>query len=209
MTHGISRFGPEPKHFNSKSLQPHTANFRTIGNYAAHTETITVRIPFNFLTFHSQINNDPVTICPAPTNPQFFSKVHYYSRSGLQRSTGNRFNGIFFNTLSTSDLQDCVHLGDTFFCKGRRELRTDTEQECLTSLYFGAMDHIRRNCGFKIAQAREQIFEVQENTWLIFSMGPMVTNQVCKKKKMTPIKINSGNPPAYKPTAPQTFNVVY
>ena len=257
MTHGISRFGPEPKHFNSKSLQPHTANFRTIGNYAAHTETITVRIPFNFLTFHSQINNaltrinnftnhinhysqdkiakittlhkqvlhdyrqelqDITAILPQkaqPTSPnprhkRFFGAV--LATAALGFTSANRISIIEDERkIATLDHKTDygVHLGDTFFCKGRRELRTDTEQECLTSLYFGAMDHIRRNCGFKIAQAREQIFEVQENTWLIFPMGPMVTNQVCKKKKMTPIKINSGNPPAYKPTAPQTFNVVY
>ena len=118
MTHRTSRFGPEPKHFNSKSLQPHTANFRTIGNYAAHTETITVRIPFNFLTFHSQINNDPVTICPAPTNPQFFSKVHYYSRSGLQRSTGNRFNEIFLIPSQRRIFKTASTLETLSFAKG-------------------------------------------------------------------------------------------
>lgn len=105
----------------------------------------------------------------------------------------------FFNTLSSSDLENCVRLGDTYFCKGRRELRTDTEQECLTSLYFGVIDHIRRNCGFKISHAREQVFEVEENTWLIFSMGQIATNQVCSKQKMTPMKINSGDTITVKP----------
>jgi len=40
-----------------------------------------------------------------------------------------------FQTISSTDLHSCLHLGDTFFCKGRRVMETSLQKSCLGSLY--------------------------------------------------------------------------
>ena len=105
----------------------------------------------------------------------------------------------FFNTLSTSDLANCIHLGDTFFCRGRRELRTDIESDCLPALYFGDTEHIRAQCQFRITKTKEQIFEMKENVWAVYSTGTIATNQLCPGRKTEPLKISSGDLVKVKP----------
>jgi hypothetical protein len=39
-----------------------------------------------------------------------------------------------FQTISSSDLHSCLHLGDTFFCKGRKVIETSLKKSCLGSL---------------------------------------------------------------------------
>jgi len=59
-----------------------------------------------------------------------------------------------FNTLTASDLPNSLHLRNTFFCKGRRELRTDIENSCLTALYLGMPDKARTQCQFRITTTK-------------------------------------------------------
>jgi hypothetical protein len=40
-----------------------------------------------------------------------------------------------FQTISSTDLHSCLHLGDTFFCKGRKVTETSLKKSCLCSLY--------------------------------------------------------------------------
>ena len=40
-----------------------------------------------------------------------------------------------FQAISSTDLHACLHLGDTFFCKGRKVMETDLKRSCLGSLY--------------------------------------------------------------------------
>jgi hypothetical protein len=44
-----------------------------------------------------------------------------------------------YKLLSSSDLQDCNKLGDTYFCKGRNVLLKDLTNTCLGALYLA--DH--------------------------------------------------------------------
>ena len=68
-----------------------------------------------------------------------------------------------FQTISSSYLHSCLHLGDTFFCKGRKVMETSLKKSCLGSLYHNS-DAIQNSCKFKIAEASERIFELAENT---------------------------------------------
>ena len=104
-----------------------------------------------------------------------------------------------YNTLTASDLANCLHLGNTFFCKGRRELRTDIENSCLTALYFGMADRARTQCQFRITATKEQVFELQENVWAVYTQGTIATNQVCPGKQTEAIRINSGDVVKVKP----------
>ncbi len=38
---------------------------------------------------------------------------------------------------------------------------------------------IQNHCRFKIAEAREKIFELSENTWAVYLIGTISTNEVC------------------------------
>jgi hypothetical protein len=39
-----------------------------------------------------------------------------------------------FQAISSTDLHACLHLGDTFFCKGRKVMETDLKRSCLGAL---------------------------------------------------------------------------
>ncbi len=99
-----------------------------------------------------------------------------------------------FQTISSSDLHSCLHLGDTFFCKGRKVMETSFKKSCLGSLYLTNSDAIQNSYKFKIAEASERIFELAENTWAVYSTGTINTNQVCQARNTIQTRqINSGD----------------
>ncbi len=98
-----------------------------------------------------------------------------------------------FQTLSSSDLAACKRLGPTFFCEGRTVLKTNIVHDCMGSLFLATSTLIKANCKFRISDTREKIFSLGNNTWLVYSIGTIATNQVCPKSKSnTPITICSG-----------------
>jgi hypothetical protein len=70
------------------------------------------------------------------------------------------------------------HLGDTFFCKGRKVMETSL------SLYLANAEAIWRMCKFKDAEASEGNFKLAENSWAVYSTRTINTNQVCQAKNM-------------------------
>ncbi len=50
-----------------------------------------------------------------------------------------------FQTISSTDLHSCLHLIDTFFCKGRKVMETSLKKSCLGSLYL-ATQKLSRLC---------------------------------------------------------------
>jgi hypothetical protein len=98
-----------------------------------------------------------------------------------------------FQTLSSSDLAGCRRLGQTFFCEGCMVLKTNLVNDCLGSLFMASSTPIKANCKFQIFDTREKIFSLGNNTWLVYSVGTIATNQVCPKAKTTsPVTISSG-----------------
>ncbi len=51
-----------------------------------------------------------------------------------------------FQTISSTDLHSCLHLGDTFFCKGRKVMETSLKKSCLGSLYLANAEAIQNTC---------------------------------------------------------------
>jgi hypothetical protein len=95
-----------------------------------------------------------------------------------------------FQTICSSDLHSCLHLGDTFFCKGRKVMETSLKKTCLGSLYLAIADAIQNPCKFKVTEASERSFELAENTWA----GTINTNQMCQARNMIQTcQINSGD----------------
>ncbi len=77
--------------------------------------------------------------------------------------------GVFktFKILSESDLTSCHKKGDSYFCKGRNDLRTDNTEACLGSLYLQQGKGIQKNCKFEIGAAREKAYGLSHNKWTI------------------------------------------
>jgi len=62
------------------------------------------------------------------------------------------------------------------------------------SLYLANADTIQNTCKFKVAEASERIFEAAENTWAVYSMGIINTNQVFQARNIIQThQINSGD----------------
>jgi hypothetical protein len=94
---------------------------------------------------------------------------------------------------SSSDLAGCRRLRQTFFCEGRSILKTNLVHNCLGSLFLGTATLIKANCKFRISDTLEKIFSLGNNTWLVYSVHTIATNQICPKTKITsPVTISSG-----------------
>ncbi len=105
-----------------------------------------------------------------------------------------------FQALSSTNLHACLHLGETFFCKGRKVVETNLKRSCLGALYMANSNSIQNHCQFKIAKAREKIFELLENTWAVYSVGTISTNEVSPvANAVTAMQIQSGNTIRVKP----------
>jgi hypothetical protein len=60
-----------------------------------------------------------------------------------------------FQAIFSRDVHSCLHLRDTFFCKGRKVMETSLKKSCLGSLYLANAEAIQTTCKFKVAEASE------------------------------------------------------
>jgi hypothetical protein len=108
-----------------------------------------------------------------------------------------------YQELSSTDLQACNKMGETYFCKGRNVLLTDLTKTCLGALYLADNTNIHGRCKFSIGGAQEKIFRLDSNTYVVYSLGKISTNHVCPKAKtISAVQISSGqtvriNPSCY------------
>ncbi len=63
-------------------------------------------------------------------------------------------------------------------------METSLKKTCLGSLYLANAEAIQNMCKFKVAEASQQISELAENTWAVYSTGTINMNQVCQAKNM-------------------------
>jgi hypothetical protein len=98
-----------------------------------------------------------------------------------------------YQLISSSDLQDCNKMGDTYFCKGRNVLLKDLTKTCLGTLYLTDHTNIQSRCKFSVDSAQEKIFRLDSHTYVVYSLGKISTNQVCPKAKaISAVQISSG-----------------
>ncbi len=98
-----------------------------------------------------------------------------------------------YQLISSSNLQNCNKMGDTYFCKGRNVLLTDLTKTCLGTLYLADAKNIQGRCKFSIGEAQEKIFHLDSNTYVVYSLGKINTNHVCPKaKSILAVQISSG-----------------
>jgi len=134
------------------------------------------------------------------SDPDIDTKLQDFS-ANVSITPGIRQNNLMaighsklFQTISSTDLHSCLHLGDTFFCKGRKVTETSLKKSCLGSLKLANAEAIQNTCKFKVAEASERIFKLVENIWAVYSTGTIYTNQVCQAKNtIQTCQINSGH----------------
>jgi hypothetical protein len=74
-----------------------------------------------------------------------------------------------YQLLSSSDLQNCNKLGDTYFCKGRNVLLKDLTKTCLRAFYLRDHTNIQTRCKFTVDGAQEKIFHLDSHTYVVYS----------------------------------------
>jgi hypothetical protein len=95
--------------------------------------------------------------------------------------------------LSSLDLQTCNKMGETYFCKGRNVLLTNLTKTCLGALYLANSKNIQDQCKFSIGRAQENIFRLNSNTYVVYTLWKINTNHVCPKaKSISAVQISSG-----------------
>ena len=97
-----------------------------------------------------------------------------------------------FNIISQSDLASCHKMGETYFCKGRNDLRTDITETCLGSLYLQQARGVQKNCKFEIGTAKEQVFSLSHSKWAVDPQKQFTTHQVCGKNGK-PVTVGPGS----------------
>jgi len=91
------------------------------------------------------------------------------------------------------DLQSCIKMAETYFCKGRNVLLTDHTKTCLGALYLANAKSIQQLYKFSIRGAQKKIFCLYSNTYVVYSLGKISTNHVCQKAKtISSVQISSG-----------------
>jgi len=96
-----------------------------------------------------------------------------------------------YKIVSQSDLAACHKMGETYFCKGRNDLRTDIQETCLGALFLQQPKGIQRYCKFEIQTSTEQVFRLAYNKWSIATQQQYTTHTVCGKIRR-PIVIGPG-----------------
>jgi len=82
-------------------------------------------------------------------------------------------------------------MGETYFCKGGNDLRTDITETCLGSLYLQECKGIQKICKFEISTAKEQVFRLAHNKWAIATQKQFTAHQVCGKD-IKPVTVGPG-----------------
>jgi hypothetical protein len=86
-----------------------------------------------------------------------------------------------FNLLSQSDLNSCTKYGSTHLCKGGDVIRTDLNTTCMGAYYLGDLTTFQNNCKFDIVPAKEHVFQIAANQWILSSPLNFTPTLICSK----------------------------
>ena len=120
--------------------------------------------PVSLLTLHQYI---PVTLS------QDFS-TNLFLTPAVGSANIIAMGNYSFKIVSQMDLSMCHVLGDTYFCKGRNILQTKIGETCLGAIFTKHLPGIKDFCKL------EQVFQVDQDKWHIFSRHHFTTAKVCK-----------------------------
>ena len=87
-----------------------------------------------------------------------------------------------FQIVSQSDLNACSKLGTSYLCQGRHTTRTDLEDTCLGAYYLERWDVIHKLCRFNFEKAKEHVFKIAANQWVVSTPKPFSTTVKCNSQ---------------------------
>ena len=87
-----------------------------------------------------------------------------------------------YREYSKVELGFCKLQLDTYICKDRNYLRTDTDASCLAGLYTQNTEIVARECLLEFSKPTEQIYAVAENTWLVHSPKHQTIEVRCESR---------------------------
>ncbi len=101
-----------------------------------------------------------------------------------------------FQMISSTDLHACLHLGDTFFCKGRKVMETSLKRSCLGALYMANSESTRITAISRFQRPEKRSLNSQKTLgpytpWA--QSTPMRSVQLPMKCKSNPEKQSGSN----------------
>ena len=93
-----------------------------------------------------------------------------------------------FQLVSQIDLQACQLYGTSYLCSGRHKTRTDLKDTCLGAYHLEIWKAVNRSCQFDFIQAKEHVYKMFSNKWIISSPTPFSTAIQCNKMSTINLK---------------------
>lgn len=84
-----------------------------------------------------------------------------------------------FRLLKQADFASCIQHNHLYLCEHHKVVYTKPHTTCLGSLYFKNAEGVRQNCRFERRALKEEVFQIDANSWLVYSPHPYVSNVVC------------------------------
>lgn len=84
-----------------------------------------------------------------------------------------------FRLLKEADFASCIQHNRLYLCDHHKVEYTKPHTTCLGSLYLKNVDGVRKNCRFEKRPLKEEVFQIDSNTWLVYSPHQQVSNVVC------------------------------
>ena len=86
-----------------------------------------------------------------------------------------------FQLVTETDRQACQIYGTTYLCSGRHTTRTDLDDTCLGAYYLENWKAVNKLCQFDFIPAKEHVYKMSSNKWIISSPTPFSTTIQCNK----------------------------
>jgi len=96
-----------------------------------------------------------------------------------------------YQVLSANDLTKCLLIADVYFCRGRQVLKTNFKKSCLAGIFKKDKQTILAYCKFKLHPNDEQVFQIDKDTYMVYTPAEIVTDLICNRRQ-TPLHIKTG-----------------
>jgi hypothetical protein len=96
------------------------------------------------------------------------------------------------STLSYADLMGCLNINNIYLCEQQGVLRTDLHSTCMGALYKQDLESAQELCKFRIHDSGEDVKQLLNNWFLIYSPTPQTIPIVCHNGTQSEKPIPSG-----------------
>jgi len=115
--------------------------------------------PANLMTLYRYV---PAPILISPTSP-------YSLTPELDNNNLIAYNDDdTFKVVTLNELNQCINLGNAYFCKGQSIINRNLDTTCLGALFSGHITESQENCRFRITKRQEKVLQTDKNTFRIF-----------------------------------------